>query len=263
LQLARPILGKRSGREIDIPWWNGATGAEVHISDGDFLASTDEQQLGWEILPGQSVRLTVVLTAPDVAPIVTGVLHIAWQGKYSGAEDYVPIGAPGSLDIPSAIAPAPRVHPEKRPEPEARLFALIDALPPEKKANVLAKMTPPGPTNAQAYRPKLLGAVHLDPGAVPPTREPQPTTSDSARRQSMIEGIRALCEAYGGSVPGYPDLCGKVASTPTSSRPTSTSSGCCGKPAAVGQADSVPPLMASGIVGVCLLGRRRSRSRAR
>jgi hypothetical protein len=174
----------------------GATSVSVNIATSFLTNSTETSGPGVTLAAGQGATVEFGLPNPEKGARINGELHLKWT-----------VGA-GGVALPHAVLASHMVAHTAfealgphRVETEKRLSTLEGQLTPEKRQALKVKLTRPVVLD-QLVLKKITTALSKPARAA--TIRPRHDASKAAMDHSRA---KALCEAFGGNVPGAPNLC--------------------------------------------------------
>jgi hypothetical protein len=195
-----------------LPWREGMNSVRVLWGSGesDFNGTAGTVGPAVVFAPGQGIDVTFTIPHPSVRPLLEGELHLQWQGQ-------PPVAAPspgrgrGRGAVAEVTGSVTRTeHDEAGPFEDA-----IKRLPAEKRS-VVDKARQIRDTTPLKLNPLPRGAAAKNVDKLPTPRSVVRlgAKGDSATRKLAQDAaqLRAVCDAWNGSPPGFPpDLCKKIA----------------------------------------------------
>ena len=146
--------------------------------------------------PGGAV-VTFDLGPTEKNTLVSGLVHFAWTTSPYGTH---PTGPISSAPIKATLS-----LPPPRPEtdgPGVAALALLNALPPDKQAEVKSKMVKPAQTVPPSTSVKRAASIPIARRTGP--LKPQAVANPRKASLDLLRG-QVLCGAYGGHIPNVPD----------------------------------------------------------
>jgi hypothetical protein len=189
---------------------SGATAVQLNTATTFLTNSSETAGPLVSLIPSQGARVEFQLPDPGKQARINGELHLRWTTNAPVARAPAQSVQPGLAAVsPAGTQPVPAVTKEPE-EVEKRLAEVQEHLPAEARQAMAAKLrrTP----SFDGVTPKPLAAPSAPPAAsMRLTQIPRVMTSPDPGKMQRDQGnAQAICSAFGGNIPGMPNVCAGV-----------------------------------------------------